>query len=1172
MAEKLTPAQQMAVQNRGGKLLVSAAAGSGKTKVLVDRLLSYITDYDHPCNIDDFLIITYTKAAAAELRSKIAKKLTELVSTNPQSRHLQKQMQRLYLTKISTVHAFCADILRENAYRLDVAPDFRVADERECSQIQLRALETVLEGAYEHLPEDPELCAFFETQGFGRDDRLVPEIVIQVFQAAQCHLDPEGWLNSCISNTEVAGISDVGQTVWGSYLLNMLKRSLDLQIEALSNCIQAARGSDEMQKPVTLLSDTVNQLKMLRECTTWDEVVTRKSIDYGRLVFSKSCTDIDLVNSIKAVRDGCKKHLAQKLSYFANDSAQTLKDLNSAGEAARGLVKLVRLFAAEYANLKRMRRVLDFSDLEHRTLDLLLGKKRTGPTSIAYEIGQRFCEIMVDEYQDSNAVQDAIFGALTLKRQNCFMVGDVKQSIYQFRLADPGIFLEKYHSYVPAEDARPGQGRKVLLSSNFRSAGSVIEAVNDVFSTCMSPEVGGLQYGAEEMLHEGISHAENCEPEVELIAIQVDHDTYAEEAACVAQRILELLDGSHTVRDGDNFRPITEDDIVILLRSPGSVGAEFVYALESRGIQCSAGAGVDLLQEEEVVVLRSLLQIISNPLQDIPLVSALSSRVFGFTANELAEIRTNRYGGALFDALRASQGDKYTAVIQLIKQLRYEAKLCTISELIERVFSATGLDSIFAATPDGALRVANLQAFCQLAAECEANGQRELDQFLDFVTSLEEKGLSVGGDQKPAGTVTIMSIHKSKGLEFPVVFLCGLSKGFNQESAREHVLCDRELGLGLSCVDLKNRVRYPTIAKRAIACKMISDSISEEMRVLYVAMTRARDRLIMTYADKDIELHLSGLVGRMDHSPKALLTGDVSCAGSWIMLAALQRTESSELFAIAGKPHNVSVRNRVWSVRVLEARDETEAMSDVEFDETGALDLCLMERMQKTLKFKYPYAGATQFPSKQTATQLKGRIKDEEVAEDTQTKMKQLRNWRQPSFVAPAQNAVRYGNAVHTFLQYVRYSMCADLNGIETEISRMINAGLLTIAEGAMIDRNAIASLISSELGKKIMTGKNVLREFKFSILDDADRYGCKADGEQVLLQGVVDCAILEENEICVIDFKTDHVTEATIEAVTAQYRQQVMLYARALSRIYEKPVSSAWLYFFSINQFVKIL
>ena len=502
MAERLTKQQEMAVRDRGGKLLVSAAAGSGKTKVLVDRLISYLKDPIDPANLDDFLIITYTKAAAAELRGKIAAKLTELIAQEPENRHLRRQMQRLYLTKISTVHSFCADVLKEYAYSLDIPADFRVADETECAELQLLVLERILEQAYETAADDPEFCAFVDTQGLGRDDRQIPQILLKVYQSARCHLDPNGWLQWCCDAANVEGISDAAQTVWGKYLLENLHATLDLHIDALSRCAALALQADGMEKPAALFEETVVQLRHLRAASSWDDVLRRKNIDYGRLTFSKKCTDLELAERMKSVRGACKLSLEKKLSAFSDPSEAVLEDLKLSAVAARGLITLTQQFSEEYEKRKRSRRILDFGDLEHRMLDLLLGKRRTGPTAVAMELGARYREIMVDEYQDSNGVQDAIFEALTRKRDNCFMVGDVKQSIYQFRLADPEIFVEKYNSYVPAEAAQPGEGRKVLLSSNFRSSAGVISAVNDVFSVCMSPQVGGLYYGEAEQLRD----------------------------------------------------------------------------------------------------------------------------------------------------------------------------------------------------------------------------------------------------------------------------------------------------------------------------------------------------------------------------------------------------------------------------------------------------------------------------------------------------------------------------------------------------------------------------------------------------------------------------------------------------------------------------------------------
>ena len=444
MAELLTPQQQMAVCNRGGKLLVSAAAGSGKTKVLVDRLLLYLTEGKGQINIDDFLIITYTKAAAAELRGKIAAKLNERLAEEPENKHLQRQVQRLYLTKISTVHAFCGDILREYAYRLDIPGDFRVADERECQILQLQVLDRILENAYESA--DPDFLTFIDTHELGRDDRKIPQILLQVYNSAQCHIHPEKWMEECMASSQVAGKTDVSETTWGQYLINDLHNYLDMQIDALSNCAVLAEQNGSMVKPSELLRDTVNQLQGLRQCTLWDEIVDFGAIDYGRMSFPKNCTDLSLADKIKAVRNACKAGLEKKLTPFADTSRQVLCDLQKSSSAISGLVTLVKHFTAEYGKAKKSRRILDFSDLEHKMLDLLIGKGRQGHTAIADEIGSRFVEIMVDEYQDSNAVQDAIFSALTEKTQNCFMVGDVKQSIYQFRLADPGIFLEKYNA------------------------------------------------------------------------------------------------------------------------------------------------------------------------------------------------------------------------------------------------------------------------------------------------------------------------------------------------------------------------------------------------------------------------------------------------------------------------------------------------------------------------------------------------------------------------------------------------------------------------------------------------------------------------------------------------------------------------------------------------------
>ncbi len=1164
MAEKLTPQQQMAVCDRGGKLLVSAAAGSGKTKVLVDRLLGYLLDETAPANIDDFLIITYTKAAAAELRGKIAAKLSEQLAVTPENKHLQRQLQRLYLTKISTVHAFCGDILREYAYRLDLSGDFRVADENECRELREKAMAQVLEEAYGDLENNADFRAFLDTQGLGRDDRLVPDILFKVYDSARCHLSPEKWLDECVQNADVTGIDDVGQTVWGKYLMEDLFVYLDLQIEAMNTCLTAAQPVPGMEAPVALFADTLRQLQTLRNADSWDEIFRNKDVDYGTLRFNKKCTDTELNERMKAVRNACKKGVAAKLKGFSSDSAQALEDMRQCIPSVRGMIGLVRRFDETYSRLKRGRRVLDFGDLEHRTLDLFLGKQRRMITPVAEEVGNRFREIMVDEYQDSNAVQDAIFSALTEKRQNCFMVGDVKQSIYQFRLADPGIFLEKYNSYVPAEDAKSGEGRKVFLSANFRSGGGVLECVNHIFSHVMSPGVGGLHYGEEEALREGVPHTPLGEPEVELLVMQADSSTYEEEAAMVAQKAAALLDGNHFVRNGEGLRPIMPEDIAILLRSPGSIGGYYADALAKKGIRCVTGGGEDLLKTREISVLRALLQVVGNPRQDIPLIAVLASPLFGFTADDLAVFRSKDRKCSVYDSLHLTDNEKIRSFLSCLEQLRYIARIQPLTRLLEEIFTLTHIDSLFAAMPGGNLARENLQTFYAFGAEYEASAHGDLGQFLEFLDSIEDKGLITAGEQSAAGAVTIMSIHKSKGLEFPVVFAAGLSREFNRESLRAQVLCDQELGLGLSAVDEKNRVRFPTVAKRAITVKTAADSLSEEMRVLYVALTRARDRLIMTYTAGDLAGDIQDIALRLDMSRKELLSRDAICPGDWVIAAALQRTEAGALYALGSQPARRQVSEIPWNIREVTASSDGKVL-DLDIAEKK-IDPDFIASLQQNLSFQYPYLSATQTPSKQTATQRKGREKDEEVAENTRTRQKEYL-WRTPGEKKDTERATAYGNAMHGFMQHVRYAACTDLNGVKGELDRMAAEGLLLQEYVPMVDCGKILAFFRTDVGRKLMSGGEVLREFKFSILDEAENL----NGEKILLQGVVDCALVEEEGITVVDFKTDHVNDQTLADKAAYYRPQVLSYASALERIYKKPVKAAMLYFFCLDQPVKL-
>ena len=466
--------------------------------------------------------------------------------------------------------------------------------------------------------------------------------------------------------------------------------------------------------------------------------------------------------------------------------------------------------------------------------------------------------------------------------------------------------------------------------------------------------------------------------------------------------------------------------------------------------------------------------------------------------------------------------------------------------------------------------IANLRTFYRLAADYEGTGRWDLAQFLQYLTAMEEKGLVTAGENTTAGAVTIMSIHKSKGLEFPVVFLCGLSREFNRESLRAQVLCDKTLGLGLSVADTVNRVRYPAISKRAIMSKTAAESLSEEMRVLYVAMTRARDRLVMTYAARNLPGDVMDIALRYDICGGELLTRDVICPGEWVLLSALKRTEAGELHNLGGRPRETRISDYPWRIQVVQAPEAQSSGTGVR-EERREMPPQTEEKLREALEFRYGHEESTRAPSKQTATQRKGRVKDQEAAENAQEPKPEARSWRRPLFRRGETRGKAYGNAIHGVLQHIRYENCGSLEGVREEISRLAETGLITPEQAEMVNARSIARFFRSEIGQKLLGGAEHLREFKFSILDEGSHYGPGLDGEQVLLQGVVDLAVLEEDGITVVDFKTDYVTEENFRVLVERYRPQVEAYAGAMGRIYEMPVKAAYLYFFHNDQFVKI-
>jgi len=1162
MAEiKLTAAQQAVVDDRGGALLVSAAAGSGKTKVLVDRLLARVCDLQKPCNVDDFLVITYTKAAAAELRVKISQALSARIAEDPSNRHLQRQMHRIYLAEISTVHAFCSDLLRTYAHLLDIPADFRVAEETESNVLKDRVLGTLLEEGYSS--ESVEFREMVEAFGYGRDDRRLPEAVKLAHNELRCRADMDGWLASMLEALDISRYEDALETPWGAYLFEEFQTFLQRQIEKMESALQEMSRYPNIQKGLDLcFRENIQQMRNLLCCKTWDEIVRNKVESFGRAGTIRKPEDPFVKERLANIRTLCWKDLQKWQKQFFADSKSVLQDLKLVTPGAQSLLRFAKQFDLAYAEEKKKRKLLDFSDLEHYAIRLLTDKYTHQPSRTAKEISARFEEIMVDEYQDSNEVQETIFEAISKNGKNRFMVGDVKQSIYRFRLADPTLFLRKYLSYQNRDEAPDGAPRKILLSENFRSRNEILSACNDVFRLIMRKNVGDLEYTDAEALKLGRTFPALPDSAVELHCLTHSNPAQpkaAMEADYVAARIRRMLDEKTEVTDGDTLRPVQPGDIAILMRSLSSTAGDYLAALGRYGIPAVCERGGSLLDTSEVQILIAILQVIDNPHQDVPLLTALASPVFGFSSDQLAVPRMSNRKDDYYDTI--CDRSEFRDVIQILHDLQENAKWMNLHELIDDVFSRTGMVSVFASMPDGLRRERNLMAFRSFTVSFEAAGSRSLPQLLWYLKDLQDAG---GSLPVPKGAVenavTIMTVHSSKGLEFPVVFLCDLSRTFNLRDMQDAILVDDDLAVGCNRVDNQRFVRYTTLAKNAIVHKQTREAISEELRILYVAMTRAQDRLIMTYYSRYLITELKNIILHLTIPLSDDLCMTANNPGKWILMAALCRTEAGQLFAQCGSNEAARVWDTVWDIQfhdllLFAPQDEhAEYMAD-------ALQICADKESVELLKYEYPYQEICNIPGKITATQLKGRMQDQEIADGAgDLQNKSAFRFRRPQFLKRDLSPAEKGTATHLFMQFASYSACKSESEIKKELQRLCAAYYITEQQAQAVEISKILRFFNSELGCWLLA-QEPKREFKFSLMVDTSEYGLKAEGERVMLQGVIDCFVVEEDGLTIIDFKTDQSPHPEY------YAPQLDAYGKALSRIYQMPVKQKILYFFSTGE-----
>ncbi|MBR3475383.1 MAG: helicase-exonuclease AddAB subunit AddA [Oscillospiraceae bacterium] len=1158
---KATAAQQAAIESRGSAVLVSAGAGSGKTRVLTERLMRRICDPERPADLDRFVIITYTRAAAGELRSRITQELAAALARNPGNSRLRRQSALVRRTQIGTIHSFCAAFLREFSHLAGIGPDFAVLDEQRAAAMKARALERVLDARYEQANKYPGFLLLADTVGAGRDDRRLGELVLELHGKMQCHARPELWARGQREALR-SPAADAGETAWGREILDSAAETLDFCVDEFEKMLAVIRAEPAIAKAwLEGYAETADALRELRRCLAlgWEKARACFPIPF-RMGTLRASPDKALSDGLKERREACKKLVERLEKSLAQSSEELLRDRELCAPAMGALLDLTEDFDRAFAKAKQRANLLDYSDLEHLCARLLL-EEDGSPTALALQVRDRWEEILVDEYQDVSRVQDDIFRALSRDGSNLFLVGDVKQSVYRFRLADPCIFTEKYDAFVPWEQAVPGQARRILLRENFRSRREVLDAANAVFSRCMSRRLGDIDYDEEAALRFGARDYAGAVPVPELLLLRLSReggeeeapDKLAREAALVAGKIRELMAEGVLVQTGEGPRPLEYGDIAILLRSANNVGPVYRKELLRQGVPVGFGQGDGFFRAAEVSAVMSMLAVLDNPHQDIPLIAVLRSPALGFDADTLSAIRASAPEADFYTALEtwSRNDERGRDFLDLLARLRRQAPDLRASELTELLLEELDLPALCSAMRDGDQRRARLMELVELSERFEKTGYRGLHRFVLWLRRMAEKGQEPALGEENLSAVHILSIHKSKGLEFPVVFLCDLAHQFNKRDQSGTVLVHPDLGLGPKITDLSRKVEYPGLARNAVALRLEREGLSEELRVLYVGMTRARERLFLTAGSKDPEKLLEKARSQADTPMAPALLAQARSPVNWLLAAALAD----------GEEH--------LRIRICESEEREDAPEELR---QAAPDPDVERELKRRLAFVYPHREAEALPSKLTATGLKDRYQPDGEAASLVPRTGLPFRLPDLSGAEKPLTAAERGTATHLVLQNLDFSKADSREALDGELLRLREARFLSAREAEAVDAEAILRLFASPLGKRLRGAEKLQREFRFSLLCDASDFFPVSPGEQVLLQGVVDCFWEEEGELVILDYKTDRVrNRSEAEARAQSYTGQLRAYARALERIFRKPVRACLLYFLHAGETVEV-
>ncbi len=1175
MSRNWTEAQKDAINAHGGNVLVSAAAGSGKTAVLVERVTRRITDRVNPVRADRFLIVTFTRAAAGEMRERIDAAINTLIAENPTDSWLINQKMLLSAAKICTIDSFCSSLVKENFNELDLAPDFKTADEGELSVISAEACDMTMEELYNR--KDKSFRDLVELLFAGRDDSKLAESIVALYKSSRSFPFPERWLYSLAADFE--NCTDLKQSRHGEILFSYARTLCEYSLSITRSALKEIAGDPDLEKMLfdALSSDAAQYEYILSFICDkkWDDA-KRGAENFSpvrRGNTPKHLKDDPLTLSLVEKRKAATKNIDDLAKIFCCREEDFYSDCEFFAPLVKSLVEAAKLYGKNLDLIKKEKKIADFDDITHAALRLLVKETADGweRTKQAQCLSEYYEEILIDEYQDTNKAQDMLFTAIS--RDNLFRVGDVKQSIYSFRQAMPRIFIELKNAYKHYDRQEPDFPAKILLGNNFRSRKGVTDIINFVFSQLMSAESGDIEYGSEEELVPLAAYSEKKEADTELHILdttetddETDNDTL--QASYIADRIKEMVDGGYTVKNGDGERTVTYGDFAVLLRSVSTKAQIYADVFRSKGIPCFVETGGTFLKAKEISLVLNFLRVIDNPKQDVPLISVLMSPVFGFSLDDVSLIRMKDKGD-FYSCLLASAKDGDTKAkdfLSVVSRWRNLSVCLPASELITEIYNETGIVSVFDALDKSGLKRANLMLLYDYACVYEKSGYSGLSSFIRFIDRLSSQKQDLTGalgEVQSADVVKIMTIHKSKGLEFPVCILSDCMKKFNRMDETKNLIVNLRHGLGIVRRDLETFEQYRTVSHSAVKLSMHKDSVSEELRVLYVAMTRAKEKLIMVMAKSkpwDMIRKCSIDINLKNHRITPYAVTKAGSYGAWLMTCLLRHPDSRELRQMADIPESV-VMSCTSPLKVVVEQIVPDGIDMPDEDTREQADSLILGEIEKRLSYRYPYEALTGVITKRAASEVDRNYIDRDYFASSV-----------PSFLTDGGlNGAQRGIATHTFIQFADYERAkADL---ESEIARLTQKGLLTAVQAKGINRRAVKGFFESKLFERILKSPLVMREKKFTLeLPIGEVYPELSDfsTEKMMVQGIADCAFLEDGELVVVDYKTDRLENETDFMV--KYASQVLLYKKALSECTGYNVKSAVLYSFHLGKEIEVL